>query len=169
MASRGKLLLAGLLLAAALAFAIFGLAAVHGARAGRRAPALPRESLSGRKLTLAELTARGRPALVVFWASWCGPCAKEAPALERFASSPLGRGRVVGVDWSDSASGARSFIRRYRWTFPNLRDAEGTVGNDYRLVGLPSTYLLDASARIRAVLRCPQDETSLARALASVH
>jgi len=72
------------------------------------------------------------------------------------------------VDWSDGLSGARAFIRSHSWTFPNVRDAEGTVGNAYRLTGLPSTFVLDAHGRIRAVLRGPQDEGSLTRALASV-
>jgi thiol-disulfide isomerase/thioredoxin len=110
----------------------------------------------------------GRGALVVFWASWCGPCAREAPAVERFSQSPAGRGRIVGVDWSDGLSGARAFVKRYGWTFPNLRDGEGLVGNDYRLPGPPSTFVIDAAGRIRAVLRGPQSEASLTRALASV-
>ena len=137
---------------------------------GSPAPALPREHLAGAPVTLAGLLggAPGRPALVVFWASWCGPCAQEAPALERFARTPAGRGRIVGVDWSDALVAARAFIRRYAWTFSNLRDSEGTVGNDYHLTGLPSTFVLDGSGRIRAVLRGPQDERSLAHALASV-
>jgi hypothetical protein len=71
----------------------------------------------------------------------------------------------VGVDWSDARSGARSFIRRYRWTFSNVRDAEGTVGNDYRLAGLPTTFVVDSSGRIRGVLRGPQDTASLTRAV----
>ena len=109
------------------ALVVFGLAS-HAARAsvGRPAPALPREHLAGPPATLAEPARRratGGPSLVVFWASWCGPCAREAPALERFSRSAAGRGRVVGVDWSDALSGARSFIRHYAWTFPNLRDA----------------------------------------------
>jgi peroxiredoxin len=74
----------------------------------------------------------------------------------------------VGVDWSDGLAGARLFIRRYSWTFSNLRDSEGTVGNEYRLTGLPTTFVLDARGRIRAVLRGPQDEASLGRALARV-
>lgn len=152
------------------ALAIFGLASDRSTSAGRLAPGLPGERLAGPPVTLASLLiqARGRPALVVFWASWCGPCASEAPALERFYLSPAGRARVVGVNWSDALSGARSFIRRYAWTFPDVRDSDGTVGNAYRITGLPTTFVVDGHGRIRSVLRGPQSEGSLARALSAV-
>jgi thiol-disulfide isomerase/thioredoxin len=156
----------GLVAIAIAALVVFGLATVH-STVGRPAPALPRERLAGPPVTLATLrnTGGGRPVLITFWASWCGPCAREATALERFSLSPSGRGRLVGVDWSDARSGARAFIRRYGWTFSNVRDAEGTVGNDYRLTGLPTTFVVDSSGRIRAVLRGPQDVGSLTRAV----
>jgi thiol-disulfide isomerase/thioredoxin len=164
-----RLLIWALALAVVAALAVVGLASDRSAATGRAAPALPREQLVGAPVTLAGLlkSAGGRGALVVFWASWCGPCAREAPAVERFSESPAGRGRIVGVDWSDGLSGARAFVKRYRLTFPNLRDGEGRVGNDYRLTVLPSTFVIDASGRIRAVLRGPQSEASLTRALAS--
>jgi thiol-disulfide isomerase/thioredoxin len=154
-------------LVAVVLLAVFGLAGSRSAPSGRLAPALPRESLVGPTGTLASMISAegGRPALVVFWASWCGPCAKEAPALERFAQSPEGRGRIIGVNWSDALSGARTFIRHYSWSFPNVRDAEGTVGNAYRLTGLPTTFVVDGGGRIRSVLRGPQSEGSLAAAL----
>ncbi len=154
-----------LAVAAVAALAVFGLAGSRGA-SGRTAPPLPRERLAGEPVTLGSLLAGGRPSLVVFWASWCGPCEHEAPAIERFARG-AGRGRIVGVDWSDARAGARAFIARYGWSFPNLRDAEGTVGNAYRLANLPTTFVLDGRGRIRAALTGPQDEASLARALAA--
>jgi thiol-disulfide isomerase/thioredoxin len=104
---------------------------------------------------------------VVFWAGWCGPCAREAPAIERFAASRDGRALVAGVDWSDALGAARGFVRRYHWTFPNVRDGSGTAGNAYRLTGLPTTFVISADGRIRQVLRGPQYEASLARALAA--
>src|SRR5262249_13198376 len=124
----------GILGLVALAVAVVGLVLGLGSSttpaAGRVAPALPSESLAGGHVTIASLlaAAHGRPAAVVFWASWCGPCEHEAPAIERFAQSPAGRGRVVGVDWSDGRGGAVSFIKHYGWTFPVVRDAEGLVG-----------------------------------------
>jgi cytochrome c biogenesis protein CcmG, thiol:disulfide interchange protein DsbE len=171
MGGRGPRLIAvAVALAAIVAFAVFGLSSSHSTATGRKAPELPRERLAGPPVTLASVlsSAHGRATLVVFWASWCGPCVHEAPAIERFSQSTAGRGRVVGVDWSDGLSGARAFVKAHSWTFPNVRDSEGTVGNDYRLTGLPTTFVLDPSGRIRAALRGPQDASTLAHAMASV-
>lgn len=110
---------------------------------------------------------RGEPAAINFWASWCEPCREEAPALERLARSLGGRAQVVGVNWNDSSSGGRSWIEKYGWTFPNLRDGEGAVGHDYGLRGLPTTFIVDPRGRIDAVLLGPQSESSLREALES--
>ena len=150
-------------LAAIAVLAIVGLASKHSPPAGRPAPSLPREHLAGPPVP--PFSAGGTSKLVVFWASWCEPCAQEAPAVERVSKSAIGRGRVIGVDWSDALDGAQSFIRGHSWTFPNVRDGEGTVGNAYRLPGLPTTFVVDSHGRIRATLRGPQDEASLVRAL----
>ncbi len=161
-----KALVAALAAAAIAALAIFGFAPSGKSRTGRKAPGLPTERLGGPDVTLPRLLAQagGHPAFVVFWASWCGPCATEAPALEAFSRSPAGRGRIVGVDWSDGRSGALAFIRRYGWSFPTLRDGEGLVGNSYEMTGLPTTFVLDSRGRIAATLRGPQTAASLAGA-----
>jgi thiol-disulfide isomerase/thioredoxin len=163
---RGRALGLVLLAGAIVALAVFGLAGRKTAP-GRPAPALPGEHLSGAAVTLPKLLAgaAGRPTVVVFWASWCGPCVAEAPALESFSQSREGRGRIVGVDWSDGRSAALGFIRRYRWTFPTVRDGEGLVGNDYGMTGLPTSFVLDGRGRIATTLRGPQTEASLRRAL----
>jgi thiol-disulfide isomerase/thioredoxin len=110
---------------------------------------------------------RAHAALVLFWASDCEPCQREAAAVERFARSPAGRGRIVGIDYGESESAApRAFLRRYGWSFPNLDDLYGRAGEAYGLAGLPSTYVIDARGRIAATLRGPQTVQSLTRALA---
>jgi cytochrome c biogenesis protein CcmG, thiol:disulfide interchange protein DsbE len=150
-------------LAIVVLLAVVGLTSTRSSAAGRLAPALPREHLAGPSAP--SLSDGGQSKVVVFWASWCEPCAQEAPAVERVSRSAIGRGRVIGVDWSDALGAARSFIRDHSWTFPNVRDGEGTVGNAYRLLGLPTTFVVDSHGRIRAMLRGPQDEASLVRAL----
>jgi cytochrome c biogenesis protein CcmG/thiol:disulfide interchange protein DsbE len=149
------------------ALAAFGLRSEHGPAGGRPAPELPRETLIGARLSLADLlsSAHGRPSLVLFWASWCGPCRNEAPEVERFAQTRQGSGRIVGVNWSDGLAGAKGFLAEYHWSFPNLRDGDGTVGNAYRLTGLPTTFVIDGRGRITDTLRGPQSQASLHEAL----
>lgn len=130
---------------------------------GLPAPTLPRDVLVPPRVSLSSL--RGKPAAISFWASWCTPCGQEAPVLERLSHSLHGRARLVGVDWTDGLSGARSFISRYSWSFPNLRDADGVVGNRFGIDGLPTTYIVDSRGTITQVLRGPQQLATLRGAL----
>ena len=84
------------------------------------------------------------------------PAGRAAPALPR---EVLTRPRVTL---------ARAFIRHYGWTFPNLRDASGTVGNNFGLSGLPNTFVLDSHGRIKKVLIGPQTVASFEQALRTV-
>jgi cytochrome c biogenesis protein CcmG, thiol:disulfide interchange protein DsbE len=145
-----------LLLVAAVAGGLIAAEVLSGGGKSERRtpPALPARVMAGPPVDLAAL--RGKPAVVNFWASWCGPCKKEAPELQRLAHSLSGRARLVGVDWNDGLSGARAFIRRYRWSFSILRDGDGAVGNRWGLTGLPTTYVLDRNGRVAATLRGPQ-------------
>ena len=123
------------------------------------APPLPTAVLVPPKVTVESL--RGKPAVVNFWASWCEPCREEADHLRRFHERNRGRVGVVGVSYTDEVAGARRFISRYRWTFPNLSDPDGVAGAEWELVGLPVTVILDAEGRITSKLRGPQTEAKL--------
>ena len=136
----------------------------HASTARRRAPALPSRTVSGRPTTLAEL--RGHAAAVVFWASWCPACKTEAGAVERFARTPAGRGRVIAIDYSDGGDW-RSFLRDYRWSFPVFADPSGTLGDAFRIHSLPSTVFLDADGRIASTSAAPQTLASLASGLSA--
>jgi thiol-disulfide isomerase/thioredoxin len=132
----------------------------------RAAPALPSRVLVGHRVDLASL--RGRPAIIHFWASWCGPCAGEAPQLADLAGELHGRARLVGVDWSDNTSSAAGFVRRHHWTFPVLIDSSGEVGNAYGLTGLPATFLLNSQGRIVRRLIGPQTAAGLLSAVTAL-
>ncbi len=151
---------AGLAAAAAAALAI-GLQ--NRTDTPRPAPPLPRQTLQRPAVTLAGL--RGRPVLVNFWASWCYPCRREAPALAAFARSPAGHGHLIGVDTGDDTRAAERFIARYGWGFPVLRDADSTTAVGYGAVGLPTTVAVDGRGRIAARLLGAQTQASLTRAL----
>lgn len=133
--------------------------------ASKPAPPLPSAVLQAPRATLAGL--RGKPALINFWASWCDPCRKEAPELERFDRSLGGSGQLVGVDYTDTPSGARDFIHEYGWTFPVLEDPDGIYGARYEFSGLPTTVVLNSRGQIVETLRGPQTAAQLRAALDS--
>jgi cytochrome c biogenesis protein CcmG/thiol:disulfide interchange protein DsbE len=130
---------------------------------GRGAPARPTAGPDAPRTTVRSLA--GRPAIVHFWASWCGPCTKEAPELERLAGQLRGRAALVGVDWSDARSGASSFVRRHHWTFPILEDDAGRSGSSWGIGGLPTTFVLDRRGRIVKRLTGPQTAAGLLAAI----
>lgn len=133
--------------------------------ASKRAPALPKRRLTGPPATLASL--KGEPALILFWASWCGGCRKEAAAVRSFAASPVGKGRIVGVDWGDHVKDARRFLRRNRWSFTNLRDKSGEVGLSYGLTKLPALFVIDSKGNISKAISGAQTQRQLRAALLS--
>lgn len=161
---RWRLPLAALVL---LTAALVAAEVTTGRSGGERAeaPPLPSEVLSGEAAGLGAM--RGTPVAINFWASWCPPCRREAPAIERLATMLNDRARLIGVDWNDTRAGAREFIDRYGWTFTNLRDASGSVGDAYGIQGLPTTVVVDAGGRIATTLHGPQTAASVQAALRS--
>jgi thiol-disulfide isomerase/thioredoxin len=127
-----------------------------------KAPPLPHAALQGGPMTIAKL--HGHPEAIVFFASWCPGCHTEALAVERFASSHAGSGKVLSIDYSDYGN-VRGFISRYRWTFPVLRDPDGVTGDAYGVAHLPTTVILNAKGEIVARDVGPQTVASLSRAV----
>jgi thiol-disulfide isomerase/thioredoxin len=112
----------------------------------RAAPPLPAQAIQGRPTTLTAL--HGKPALIEFFASWCGPCMSEAPTLAQTERALRGRATVVAVDWSDSPRYAMVFVHRFHWSFTVLADAHGSSGYAYGIQGLPSGFVIDPDGRI---------------------
>ena len=94
----------------------------------------------------------GRPVLVNIWASWCGPCVREMPELDRFARSEAANGtQVVGIALDEPAA-VREFLWRVPVSYPVLIDAPGLRDAGVRLGNpkgvLPYSVLLDAHGRV---------------------
>jgi len=99
------------------------------------------------ELTLSSL--RGKPVVLNFWASWCAPCKDESPFLEQVWQQNRDRGLVVvGVDARDFRSDARKFMRRFDLTFPVVYDGPGDEADDYGVIFLPETFVLDREGKV---------------------
>jgi cytochrome c biogenesis protein CcmG/thiol:disulfide interchange protein DsbE len=98
------------------------------------------------QLELASL--RGRAVVLNFWASWCYPCNKEAPALESASREFAGEATVVGVDVRDATSEARKFLRQHHISYPVVHDNRDSLWGKYGLTGLPETFFIDSTGRV---------------------
>lgn len=93
---------------------------------------------------------RGIPVVMNFWASWCIPCKREAPRFVGSATANKGKVLFLGVDVQDFPSDARKFLRRYKVTYPSVRDGTRSTYEKYGLSGVPETYYLDEHGRLVA-------------------
>jgi len=98
--------------------------------------------LAGRPFRLRDL--RGRVVLLNFWATWCGPCREEMPALGTLATELGPRGlAVVGVNYKESKSGIEAFLRERQLSIPVVLDKQGAVAERYQVYALPVTVVLN--------------------------
>jgi cytochrome c biogenesis protein CcmG, thiol:disulfide interchange protein DsbE len=93
-------------------------------------------------------TLRGRVVVVNFWASWCGPCREEMPALQQVSRDYADDGRpvtFVGVDVSDQRAAANAFLTRAGVTYPTVFDGKGLSGGvatAWSVTALPQTWFV---------------------------
>jgi cytochrome c biogenesis protein CcmG/thiol:disulfide interchange protein DsbE len=91
---------------------------------------------------------KGRVTLVNVWASWCIPCRVEHPVLMRLARD--GKAEVVGINWKDKKADAETFLKELGNPFARIGfDQAGRVGIDWGVYGVPETYVIDRTGRIR--------------------
>ncbi|HSL50073.1 MAG TPA: TlpA disulfide reductase family protein [Candidatus Deferrimicrobiaceae bacterium] len=116
---------------------------------GKPAAPFTLTAFDGKPISLESL--RGRVVVVNFWASWCVPaCYDEAPSLERAWQAYRDRGVVlVGINIQDKEEPARRFLDRFGHTFPNAPDPAGRVSVDYGVYGVPETFFIDRTGRVR--------------------
>jgi cytochrome c biogenesis protein CcmG, thiol:disulfide interchange protein DsbE len=110
---------------------------------GEPAPAYAARTVDGRPVSLAEL--RGKTVLLNVWATWCHPCRKELPDLERLHRAHAARGlELVGVsvDEAGQEAAVRDFAREHGVTYPIWLDPGERVSSTFATIGVPSTFLI---------------------------
>jgi thiol-disulfide isomerase/thioredoxin len=123
---------------------------------------------AGSRLDLADL--KGKPVLLDFWATWCGPCAMQTPVLDRLSRRYRDRGlTVVGVNvLDDDHAAARRYAEQKGLSYPILLDDSGITQRQYGVNRLPSLVIIDKEGRIVHRTNGFVDEASLERLLRDV-
>ncbi len=119
----------------------------EGPQEGQRAPNFSAPRMDGSMLRLDDY--RGKPTVLVFWASWCGPCRKEAPDVARVAKSYGQRVNLVSINAGENVDVAKRAAPQLGITWPVVLDLKGTIQSKYQVNGIPLVLVLDAEGRVR--------------------
>ena len=108
----------------------------------------------------------GKPLVVNYFGSWCGPCNAEAPDLSTFSKAQSGKAAFVGVAFGDEQSDVVDFMSKYGLTYPVVMD-DNSVGAKAGVSGYPTTIFYNASGqevdRIVGAASLEQFTTSFAK------
>ncbi len=115
---------------------------------GKPAPAFTLPQLHDAAKSFSAADMKGRVWLLNVWASWCVACREEHPVLVEFAKT--GQVPIIGLDYKDKVADARQWLDKLGNPYTlTAVDADGRVGIDYGVYGVPETYVIDKQGIIR--------------------
>lgn len=121
------------------------------ARRGGRAPDFKLQNLEEQTISLSDF--KGKPVLINFWASWCGPCAFEMPFLQQIYEEWSDRGLVLlAINVGESSSTVEKFMQEHNLSFSVLLDTKKVVTREYNIVAYPTTFFIDKDGVIQDIV-----------------
>ncbi len=128
---------------------------------GDRAPNVKGVDLTNSPIALWDI--KGQLFLVNFWATWCGPCIEELPALQKLHQKFQARGfQVVGIAVDDTLENVKEVVQRYGITYPIILDNKAQSKRSFQVKGFPESFILDGEHRVM-VVSDPADGTPQTR------
>ncbi|MEO8379559.1 MAG: redoxin family protein [Acidobacteriota bacterium] len=168
--NRTVLIVGAIIAAAVLGILFVGLgknpAEIRTPLIGKTAPTFAlREVGTGRTIDIASL--KGKPVVLNFWATWCGPCWEEHPVL--VANARLQPNvQFLGVVFQDEEKKILDFLEQRGYSYPTVVDERGKTAIAYGVGGVPETYFIDANGVIRAKYNGPMSTDILQENLKKV-
>lgn len=130
---------------------------------GAQAPVFRTVSADGAALSLEALA--GRPVILNFWATWCGPCRVEMPELEALQAAAGDKIAVVGVNTGEALEDVLDWRENYGLSFPLALDPTGDITMLYAIRGQPTTFLIAPNGEIVHIYYGPVSRATLEDAL----
>jgi len=116
----------------------------------RQAPEFSASALDGRTVSLADFRGQ-KKVVVVFWASWCGPCRLEMPSLVNFYKTyhkDSSDFEVLAVSIDEDPKEVTRFASAQKLNFPVLLDPQQRVADSYEVEGIPTMFVIDKNGKI---------------------
>ena len=130
---------------------------------GDPAPAFRTERLDGGSVDFPAATA-GKPLVIRFWADWCKYCEPEMKAIEVVYQRHKDKGlEVFAINAGQDKPAVAAFIKKLGITYPVLLDEQSAIAKRYGVVGLPTTYFVDANGVVRGKVIGEADEAVFER------
>ena len=120
----------------------------EGINVGTRAIDFQLQTLDGKTVKLSDF--RGKPVLLNFWATWCGPCRFEMPFLQQINDSYSAKGLVLlAIDIAEDSTTVQKFMTDLNLSLTVPMDTTAKVAKSYGITAIPSTFLIDKDGIIR--------------------
>ena len=131
------------------------------------APDFTMTDADGATLTLADF--KGKPVLLNFWVSWCGPCASEMPDIQSAWEEHGNDVEFVIVNMTDmngeTEQSAKAFLAENNYTFPCYFDANNSAATAFGVSSIPQTYLINAEGNIIGAYMGAMDASVIAQGI----
>lgn len=134
---------------------------------GEAPPPFELETLEGEAIRLSDY--KGKKVILNFWATWCPPCKAEMPHMQNFYENQAEEmnTEIIAVNLTHNERALnkhekiREFIEEYGLTFPIPLDEDGEIGDAYRTLTIPTTYMIDTEGLIHKKIVGPMDENMM--------
>lgn len=123
-----------------------------GLEKGQLAPDFTLQNMQGEEVTLSDL--RGKRVVLNFWATWCPPCEAEMPHMQKYYEQYKKEDNVeiIGVNLTyanEKVERVEQFLKSYNISFPILLEQNEMVAQQYQIITIPSTYMIDTKGKIQ--------------------